>query len=106
MFNNFFPENPAVYDIMWTIIVEQGRLQTTIWRMRIACWTSKATNAHEEHEILIDFSTKQRLKERASMLRYMHIACLFHYCFHILIIKHKMENHRTVTPKLVAQNKI
>jgi hypothetical protein len=34
MFNNFFSsENSAVYEIMWKNIVEQGRLQTTIWRM-------------------------------------------------------------------------
>jgi len=29
--------NRAVYEIMWQNIVEQDRLQTTIWRMRIAC---------------------------------------------------------------------
>jgi len=73
--------------------------------MRIACWTSKATNAQEEYVILIDFPLKQRLHEHASKLRYVHIACLFDNCFHILIIKHKMENQRTVTPKLLAQNK-
>ena len=102
----FFPENRAVYDMMWTINVERGRLQTTIRRMRTTSWTSKATNAQEEYVILIDFPLKQRLHERASTLRYMRIACLFVYCFHALIIKHKMENHGTVTPKLVAQNKI
>ena len=78
----------------------------TIRRMRIACWTSKATNAQEEYIILIDIPLKQGLHKRTSALHYMHIAGLFGYCFHILIIKHKMENHKTVTPKLVAQNKI
>jgi len=40
MFNNvfFFSENHAVYEIMWKNIVERGRPQMTIWRMRIACW--------------------------------------------------------------------
>jgi len=33
----FFFENRAVYEIMWKNIVERGRLQMTIWRMRIAC---------------------------------------------------------------------
>jgi hypothetical protein len=27
------PENFAVYEIMWKIIVERGRPQMTIWRM-------------------------------------------------------------------------
>ena len=74
--------------------------------MRIACWTSKSTNAQAEYVILTDFPLKQQFHERASKLRYVHIALLFDYCFYILIIKHKMENHRTVTAKLVAQNKV
>jgi len=43
---NFFFENRAVCEIMWKNIVEQGRPQMTIWRMRIACWIPKATNTH------------------------------------------------------------
>jgi len=31
---------------MWKNIVEQGRSQMTIWRMRVACWIPKATNRH------------------------------------------------------------
>jgi len=38
MFNIFFFfENRDGYQIMWKNIVEQGRPQMTIWRMRIAC---------------------------------------------------------------------
>jgi len=38
MFNNvFFSENQAVYEIIWKIVVERGKPQMTIWRMRIAC---------------------------------------------------------------------
>jgi len=37
-------ENRAFYEIMWKNIVERGRTQMTIWRMRIACWIPKATN--------------------------------------------------------------
>ena len=45
MFNNFFSENRAVYEIMWKIMVEPDRPQMTIiWRMRIACWITKATD--------------------------------------------------------------
>jgi hypothetical protein len=39
-------ESLAVYEIMWKNTVERGRPQMTIWRMRIACWIPKATNAH------------------------------------------------------------
>jgi hypothetical protein len=36
--------NRAVYENMWKNIVERGRPQMTIWRMRIACWIPKATH--------------------------------------------------------------
>jgi len=29
-------------------IVEWGRSQMTIWRMRVACWITKATNTHAQ----------------------------------------------------------
>ena len=64
---------------MWKNIVERGRPQMTIWRMRIACRTPKATNSHAGCVILIAFSLQQRLHERASMLRGTHINCLVHY---------------------------
>jgi len=49
MFNNFFFENRAVYEIMWKNTVELGRPQTIIWRMRTACWIPKATNTHSQN---------------------------------------------------------
>jgi len=55
MFNNFFSENCAIYEIMWKNAVELGRLQTTIWRMRIACWIHKVTNTYSEYVTLIAF---------------------------------------------------
>jgi len=33
----FFFENRIFYEKMWKSIVERGRLQMTIWRMRVAC---------------------------------------------------------------------
>ena len=36
-----------------------------------------ATNPHSEYIILLDFPLQQRLQERASLLRYTCIACLF-----------------------------
>ena len=61
---------------MWKNIVERGRPQMAIWRMRIACWITNATNTHSPHITLIAFPPQQWLRERTSMLRYTHIACL------------------------------
>ena len=61
---------------METNIVERGRLQMTIWRMRIACWIPKATNAHLEYVILIAFPLQQLLHELSPLLRYTCIVCL------------------------------
>jgi hypothetical protein len=44
-----FFENLALHEIMWKNIVERGRSQMTKWRMRIACWTPRATNTHSEY---------------------------------------------------------
>jgi hypothetical protein len=77
VFSNFFiSENHAVYEIMWKNIVEPGRPQMAIWRMRIACWITKATNTHSKYVILIDFPLQQLLHEYASMLRYTYIGCI------------------------------
>jgi hypothetical protein len=64
MFNNFFSENRAVYDIMW---------KNTLQR---AHWINKATDTHTEYVILIAFPQQGWLSEHASMLHYMHTACL------------------------------
>ena len=61
---------------MWKNVVDPGRPQTTIWRMRIACWINKAIQTHSEYVILIAFPLQQWSRERASMLRYTYIACL------------------------------
>ena len=41
-----FFEYRAVYEIMWKNIVERGRRQMTIWRVRIACWVTKGIHTH------------------------------------------------------------
>jgi hypothetical protein len=76
MLRFFFFENHAVYEIMWENIVEPGRPQTKIWRMRIACWMPKTTNRHSKYVILIGYPLQQWLHERALMLRYTYNACL------------------------------
>ena len=44
--SNTFFENCYVYEIMWKNIVQRGRPQMTTWRMRIACWITKAIHTH------------------------------------------------------------
>ena len=63
------PENLAFYEIMWRNIVERGRPQMTIWRMRIACWKPKAC------VIFIAFPLQQWIHERVSLLCYTYVAC-------------------------------
>jgi hypothetical protein len=58
-------------------MIEQGRLQITICRMRIACWISKATNEHTEYVIHIAFPAQQLLHESSSMLGYRKLSVLF-----------------------------
>jgi len=52
----FISEHRALYDIMWKNMVQPDRPQTTIWRMRFACWIAKATDTHSEYVILISFA--------------------------------------------------
>jgi hypothetical protein len=77
MFNNFFSENRALYKIMWKNIVEPDGAQMTIWRMRLACWITNATNTLRICNTYCFFPLQQWLHERTSMLRYTYpIACL------------------------------
>jgi len=58
-------------------MVEPGRLQMTIWHMRIACWIPKATNEHSEYVIRIVFPSQQWLHESSSMLGYSKLSVFF-----------------------------
>jgi hypothetical protein len=72
----FFFENCTVYEIMCKNIVEPDRPQMTIWRMRIAYWIPKATEAHSEYVIFIAFPLQQWPQERESILSYTYSVCL------------------------------
>jgi len=78
-------ENRAVYDIMWKNIVQPDRPQMTIQRMRVACYTTKATKTQPDYGIFIGFPLQQWLSE--CMFCYMYIVCpLFYFkksCFGI-----------------------
>ena len=79
---NFYFENRVLYEIMRKRIVEPERPHMTIWRVRIACYILKTTNAHSEYVARIVFPLQRWLHERASMLRYTYIARLvqFYFC--------------------------
>jgi hypothetical protein len=66
-----FPENRAIYDIMWKHTVQPERPRVTI--RRIASWV---TSLQTDSEYLIFTAFPQRLRERASMLRLYVIALL------------------------------
>jgi len=55
MFNIFFPENHAVYEIMWKNMVHSDRPQIKIRCMCIECWVPKATNTYSQYVILISY---------------------------------------------------
>jgi hypothetical protein len=79
MFSNFFFfENRAVCEIIWKIIVERGRRQMAIWRMRIACWITEATNTHSDYVIIIAFPLHQFLHKGALNVR-LYVHCLSCY---------------------------
>jgi hypothetical protein len=59
----FFFENRAFHEIMWENILERGRPQITIWRMRLPCRVINATNAYSEHAINIVSPLQQCLQE-------------------------------------------
>jgi hypothetical protein len=56
---------------MWKTIGEPDRPQMAIRRMLIACWITKATGTHSEHEKIIAIPHQQWLRERASLLRFI-----------------------------------
>jgi hypothetical protein len=71
----FFFRKSCPYEMWKKSTLEPIRPQMTIWRMRNACWITKATNTHSEYVILISFPPQQWLHESASVLRYTYIAC-------------------------------
>jgi hypothetical protein len=78
MFNNFFPENRAVCEIMWKQygVAGEATPNNIIQRMRFACWIIKVTNTHSEYVILIACPRLPWLHEHSLLLHYTNIVCL------------------------------
>jgi hypothetical protein len=55
-------------------LLDRGWPKVTMWRMRIACWMARATEAHSEYVILVAIPLQQWCHERASVLRYTRVA--------------------------------
>jgi len=53
--NFFFRKSCRLWEIVEKNIVERGRPQMTIWRMRTACWMPSATNIHPKYVTLLAF---------------------------------------------------
>ena len=67
-------------------IVERGRPQMTIRRMRIACRIPKATSTNSDYVPHIAVQLQQWSNERASVLRYTYMLVLLRNIFHTVRI--------------------
>jgi len=87
----FFPENRAFEETVWENTVETDRPQVTVWRLRIACWLSKATNTDSEH-VLTWFSTTTMVAiTRLNVTLYAHclsLLVLLCLCENVLILRY------------------
>jgi hypothetical protein len=73
----FFFGNRAVYEKMWKNIVEQGRPQVTIWRMRCACWIPKATNTYPECVLFLFSTATVVIRTRLDVTLYLYCLSCF-----------------------------
>jgi len=68
----FFFLNRAIYGIMWKYIVEPGRAQMTIWRMRISYFITKATDTFTVCIRYCFFTAKMFAWTRLNVTLYVH----------------------------------
>jgi hypothetical protein len=71
MFNNFFSENRAVYEIIKKVIEpDMPQIKyNAAHELLHTCWIPKATDTHSEYVILIAFTRQQWLREFARIIR-------------------------------------
>jgi hypothetical protein len=80
IFNNFFFENRAVYEVIWKNIVERGRTQQmTIWRMRIAWRIPKVT--HTIRKTYCCSTAPIVARTRLNVFLNVHCLSLFKTCY-------------------------
>jgi hypothetical protein len=78
MFNDFSRISCRLGDNVEKYGKARQATDNKIWRIRIACWITKATDTHSEYVILIAFPRRHRLCEGTSMLR-LYVRCLSCY---------------------------
>jgi hypothetical protein len=98
----FFWKSCRLWDNVGGKIVESDRPQMKMWRLRIACWITKATNTHSECVILIAFPLQRWLHERASVLRHSALPVLFWF-IDFLSVLCKAECSRVFFPPCFVQ---
>ena len=76
VFGNFF-FNSAVCELVWKNIVERGRIQMTVWHMRIACWIPKATNTHTLRMCNTYIFSTATTVARTRLIVTLYVHCLF-----------------------------
>jgi len=77
MFSNFFWKLCCLWDNVEKCCRARGAANDDIIQcMCSACWIPNATNSCSEYVIHIALPLQQWLREHASMLHYMYIACL------------------------------
>ena len=64
-------------EITWKNIIERVRSQIKTWRMRLACWITRAANTHSGYIKRIAFPLQHWLQKSASVSRnmYMYLPC-------------------------------
>ena len=68
--------NLTVHEIMWKNTVDTGRPQHTLHMLDTQGYRHTHTHTHSECVTRIIFLLQQLLHERASMLRFIYVACL------------------------------
>jgi len=52
--------------------LELGRPQMTTWRMRVACWITKATDTLSENAIYCFYNVTMAARTRLNVMLYVH----------------------------------
>jgi hypothetical protein len=78
VFNDFFfGKKVPFFEIMWKNIVEPDRPQTTVWRMRIACWITNATDPQSMLLLLLFNCNDKYAKRMCYIIRTLPISSQF-----------------------------
>ena len=94
MFSYLFfpPEYRAVCAIVWKNIIQGGRPQRTIWRMRISCCIPKATNTLRLCNARCFSTTTVVTRTRLMVTLYVHCLSCFIYCVRMVCLFPRRSN--------------